>query len=565
MVIFYILFIIANASFITQPYILGSLINDLQAGGDDLLSQTTFWLGIYVGLTIIFWMFHGPARIIERRNAFYVRRNFIMQQYKVLNCLPISWHNSHHSGNTINRVNKAALGLWSFSDFQFVYIEAVIRLAGSFIALTLISGWVASAVGGFVVIIIFIIAKFDKILVKQIYQADEREHVFSASFFDFVGNMNSLISFNLGSFSTKRLEKEYDHIAAPHNKSIAINEYKWGTMSVLIVIAEFCILFGYIFFHLQSALPIMVGTLVAIYQYMMQVNKVFMSFAIHYGQLVQYNTNFRAVDKIQSDFKAIGVMDEELPDLKVESGSIEFKNINFSYGGEKGEIIFRDFNLSIPAGQKVGLIGPSGAGKSTLISLLLRFHEAEEGKIFIDNQDIASINQTSLRDYIAVIPQDTSLFEDSLLANIHCGRLDADERNVIDAAKKAHAHEFISTLPEKYNTMVGERGVKLSGGQRQRIAISRAILKDAPILILDEATSALDSESERLIQSSLKDLMHGKTVIAIAHRLSTISHLDRLIVMNEGRIVEDGTHDDLLKRNGLYAKLWGIQSGGFLG
>ena len=242
--------------------------------------------------------------------------------------------------------------------------------------------------------------------------------------------------------------------------------------------------------------------------------------------------------------------------------AIVLKDMSFSYDAENN--VLDAINLTISENEKIGLIGMSGAGKSTFVNLLLGFFRANPNQIFIGDKDITTLNLTKLRQMISYIPQDTSLFHRSVRENIAYALPEASDEDIIKAAKKAYAHEFISSLPKGYNTIVGERGVKLSGGQRQRIAIARAILKDSPILILDEATSALDTESERYIQQSLETLMQNKTVIAIAHRLSTIAHLDRLLVLEQGKIIEQGTHETLIQQKGIYNKLWSMQSSGFL-
>jgi ATP-binding cassette subfamily B protein len=257
---------------------------------------------------------------------------------------------------------------------------------------------------------------------------------------------------------------------------------------------------------------------------------------------------------------------EDKPDanfLKCNSAHISFSNVKFHY---KGTVpLFQDLTVDIKAGQRVGLVGYSGSGKTTFVNLILRLFDVTDGAILINNQDIRDVTQDSLHENIGMIPQDPNLFHRSLMDNIRYGQIDASEEEVIEAAKKAHAHEFIIRLSEGYNSKIGERGVNLSGGQRQRIAIARAMLKNAPILILDEITSQLDSVTEALIQDSLWGLMQGKTTIVVAHRLSTLLDMDRILVFDKGSIVEDGTHYELLAKDNVYKKLWNAQVGGFLG
>ncbi|HHJ0490044.1 TPA: ABC transporter ATP-binding protein [Legionella pneumophila] len=281
-------------------------------------------------------------------------------------------------------------------------------------------------------------------------------------------------------------------------------------------------------------------------------------------QVDQFN---QALGKARQSLNAL-VIPHEIQDkdnasqLVVTQGRIEFSKVKFHYQG--GYSLFQNKSVTIEAGQKVGLVGYSGSGKSTFVNLILRLYEVVDGQILIDSQNLSEVTQESLRQAIAMIPQDPTLFHRSLMDNIRYGRTKASDQEVISASKRAHAHEFISLLPEGYETLVGERGVKLSGGQRQRIAIARAILKNAPILMLDEATSQLDSITESNIQESLWELMQGKTTLVVAHRLSTLLHMDRILVFDKGHIVEDGTHTELLSLGGLYKTLWDAQVGGFL-
>ena len=339
---------------------------------------------------------------------------------------------------------------------------------------------------------------------------------------------------------------------ATMKRDLAFNFVNIGIIAVLVV---FMMAGGPIF-------GLSVATLILIVNYSMSIM----------GELWNVNNIFKHINRVFGDaYEMTQILDtkddvKDIADakaLKVEKGEIDFENIHFKHADAK-EAIFNNFSLSIKPGERVGLVGISGSGKTTLTKLLLRFADVDEGEIKIDGQNISEVQQISLRENIAYVPQETSLFHRTIAENIAYAKPDASRKEIVRAAKLANAHDFIMSLPDGYETLVGERGIKLSGGQRQRIAIARAILKDAPILVLDEATSALDSESEALIQDALEKLMKGRTSIVVAHRLSTIASMDNIVVLEGGKIIEQGTHHQLIKKGGAYDKLWSRQSGAFL-
>lgn len=378
---------------------------------------------------------------------------------------------------------------------------------------------------------------------------------------DILGNQTLVRMFGRSKYETARIMHDRQAIEAVAHKEIHIQQRSAEVRMVTLYIFQILTLAVSIYLVTHSMVSI--AALVFTVTYLSKISQAMYSV----GNIVRtVEQAFLDASKItELLFQAVEVTDvSNAKKLTITKASIKIDNITFGYDADSSNTVFNNFNLEIPVGQSVGLVGRSGGGKSTLTQLLLRYMDVKSGKILIDNKDISQITQESLRSNISYVPQEPYLFHRSLKENISYGNPSASDDQIIAAAKQAYAWEFITKLPNGLDTIVGERGIKLSGGQRQRIAIARAILKDAPILILDEATSALDSESEKYIQQALASLMKHKTTIVVAHRLSTISKLDRIVVLDKGKIAEDGTHMELLTRNGTYSTLWNHQSNGFI-
>lgn len=446
-----------------------------------------------------------------------------------------------------------------FDIFIYSFYGTLITFIGMFFSIYQQSSRVAYIFLFVVVIYIFIIFLFIKRKIKYDELEAKSDSKIGGYLADVFGNILALKIFS----SRNREVKSFDNITEEAASRSKDSWFFAGKIEITQAIFQVIIFGGTLYLSVKLWLDgiISTGTVVLIQTYisilvdrLWDMNNTLMRFMKHAADMKEVIDIFEMVPEIQ---------DPKIPErLSMSEGNIIFKEVSFKY--QNGQEVLSNFNLNIKPGERIGLVGHSGAGKSTLTNLILRFTDVTEGSITIDSQDVRNVTQDDLRSVISYVPQESILFHRSIRENIAYGKPDATDEEIIAVAKKAHAHEFIEKLPRCYDTLVGERGVKLSGGERQRVAIARAMLKDAPILILDEATSSLDSVSEKYIQESFEKLMEGRTTIVIAHRLSTIQKMDRIIVLDHGEIVEEGTHKELLKKEGVYADLWNHQVGGFI-
>lgn len=522
-----------------------------------LLVQAVIGVGVAYGCS---WLFYRLSSVF---NILFQTRTMMDLEERAFQHLlghSYTFFTNAFTGSLVRKVRRLSRAFEDFADqIEWKLLPLVISVVGTLIAIATRSVVVSLALLGFVILIV--VASWLFSLWKlpiDVQRSEEDSHV-TGALSDSLTN-----SVNVKLFGGAAVEKGLFHDAWIRFRDVLTRSWRlsawneaaqWGLMIVLEVVV---LLFS---IRLWREGQLTVGDFA-----------LFQGFIGHlFGKIWDLGRVIRNMYESFADAKEIVEImhtPHEIQDvrgakgMRVKKGNVEFTIVNFAYRAERQ--VLSDFTLSIAPKEKVALVGPSGAGKSTVVKLLLRFHDIQSGKITIDGQDISRVTQESLRAHVALVPQEPILFHRTLMDNIRYGKRDATDAAVIAASKKARCHEFIFELPDQYQTFVGERGIKLSGGERQRVAIARAILKNAPILVLDEATSSLDSESEALIQEALAELMKNKTTIVIAHRLSTILHMDRIVVMERGQVIDQGTHTELMQKAGLYQKLWNIQSGGFL-
>ncbi len=560
----YALGILANITLLLQPFALGQLINHIQyADKVDVVGGAIMWLSLYLVLIGMYWSLNGPARILEGKLAHFTKATFYKDYFMRMVDMPMDWHEKHPTGALLTRLSKGGRAMQSFFEMQSLNISMAMTLIGSTLALAILNPLAGLCVAVLIFLMFTVMQFFDRVLMNRIEDADEKDNVFFSRLTDFINNIRTVKSYDLSSFSMRTLTKAQRDIFKVQRPVIKWEELKWFVLSIMLVSTQFIILLIFIMMQLDNDL-FLIGSMVMVFLYLAKIDSALISFAQNYRRLMNAHTDLRSATVLYRDLVTLSQKKPkgEEKTLDVDQGALHFQNISFAYNQRQKAL--DQMELSIPARQKVGIVGVSGSGKTTLLNLLLRFYDPQGGEIFIDRQNITDVSSGSLMQNIAVIPQDISLFDNTLRENIRFGRLNATDAEVEEAGVAAYVDQFVKDLPLGYATPVGPNGQSMSVGQRQRIAIARAILKDAPILVLDEATSALDSESERLVQDALDKIMVDKTVLAIAHRLSTIRHLDRILVFEKGRVVEDGTHEELLRMEGIYHGLWQMQSNGFL-
>jgi ATP-binding cassette subfamily B protein len=553
-VLFYALFLLANITLSFQPLVLAYLINTAQEGGEHAARDALLLSLLYGGLTLIFWLLHGPSRLIERRVGFNASRTFIATLYRMVTEMPLRWHQDHHSGSTINRIRKAEKALFVFSQGQFVIIQIVVRFTVSTLLLAYYSVWVAFVSLLSSALIAFVIRRFDRELIPMVRKTNESEHFLSAALYDYIGNIITVLTLRMQSNTGHEIQARYERIKQTFWKEISINEWKWAFINLLLIGTQVGIVGCYIAWHMSSEHAIAIGSVVAIFQYLLTIMQQFFQGSMTFEQLLYQSIDVHGVDSLIADHARLAE--------KRETGTWrEWKEIRIDdlafthHEGEDAMHHLHNISLRMAAGQKIAFIGSSGSGKTTLLTLLRGLYDAQHVSVSIDEEVFNTL--TPLSGFTTLIPQDSEVFENTVRYNLTLGIRVPDE--IIERALSISTFdEVLPKLPMGIETDIRERGVNMSGGQKQRLALARGLIaaEDSSLLLLDEPTSSVDSATESAIFDRLFTHFAAKTIIASVHRLHLLPRFDHIVMMQNGEIVEQGEFAELLARQGAFARVW---------
>ena len=568
-ILVYGLFMVSNAAQALYPIIWGLFINEIQKKGSDVLSSAWIYVSAYLGIRFTEWIFHGPARIMEREIAFNVSRNFLQELYHKVLHLPVKWHQDNHSGATINRIRKAYEALRDFFQEGFEYLHTLFKFVFSFAAMIYFSplfGFIAAVLG---VLMVWIILQFDKPYIKTLEEVNEREHVVSSTLFDSLSNVITVITLRLESRMESGLLKKVQLVLRPFRRNVAINEWKWFVVDMLVGVIYGIVLLGYIWQNYQPGQVFLLGGLVMLIGYVEQFTSVFHNVAYLYTNVVRYHTDVRTASSILESYEQ-----EHLPEsqeaLPKNWQSIDIQDLNYSHQRKeslqaepnRSIIGLKNVNLRLERGKRIALVGESGSGKSTLLALLRGLYPPEPSiRVSVDGNPH---HLAVISNHVTFFPQEPEIFENTIEYNITLG-LPYEPVELENICQAVYFQEVIEQLPNKLQSNIVEKGVNLSGGQKQRLALARGVFAatDSHIILLEEPTSSVDPKTELKIYERLFNQFADKVVVSSLHRLHLLTKFDYIYVLEQGQIVAEGRLPELIANSPQFQALWKHQEEGF--
>jgi len=555
----YGMFLASNIIMALFPILWGVFINEIQKQGMNILSSVWIYVGIYLLLRFVDWMFHGPARILERHLAFDLSRNFLQELYHKALHLPVKWHQDHHSGATINRIRKAYEALKDFFDTGFMYLKTFFSFAFSFGAMIYFSplfGSIAAVMGAGV---IYLLLKFDKPFIAASKEVNEKEHVVSSTLFDSLSNIITVITLRLEKRMEKGLFGRVMEILPPFRRKVLVNEWKWFTMDICVGMIYGVILVGYVYQNWVPGESFLIGSLVALMAYVERFTGVFHGMAWQYTQIVRYDTDVKTAQNIIDAYSQHHPSDSEMA-LPADWQRLEVSRLSFIHNeGEQWEGKpqgLHNVSIQLQRGKRIALVGESGSGKSTLMAILRGLYTAGPGLgLSVDGRPLGQIGYVANR--VTLFPQEPEIFENTIEYNISLG-LPFSPEEIRKVCELAQFDGVVEQLPRGLQSSIKEKGVNLSGGQKQRLALARGILaaRDSDIILMDEPTSSVDPKTEVQIYQRLFEEFQDKAMVSSLHRLHLLSHFDYVYVMEDGRVVDEGTFGALRTGSPVFQELW---------
>jgi len=553
--LYYLAYVIAQGFISLGPYALGRAIDVLQHFTTSRLNEVILWMLVNVAVLILFWAFHGPARVKEREVAMQIQQSYRSRIYEQLTQLPLKWHQDHHSGNIISRLNRSTLALFRFAGDQFLYIETIIK----FIASILFLLWISLPVGILTLVSCFlsiaIVLLYDRKLIPLYSQQNEIDNHVGAVLFDYISNMTTILTLRFSELTRSNLVQRMMSIWPLYKKDIVINEVKWFWMGMTLTSLQAIILIGYIVHALNSNGAIMIGVVVMIFRYQQELSDVFFTFSANYSELVRMNTDVKGINPILDDIEKYVHVPQGIA-VATHWHTISIKDMSFHHTGSINRAqIFNHIHFAIKRGDNIALIGSSGGGKSTLLNIIRGLYIPDQAQLTIDQTRFDHLEP--LQAITTLIPQDPEIFENTIEFNITMDVM-ADPDDINRAIKLARFDKVLELLPNGLQTDIREKGLNLSVGQKQRLALARGLFaaRYSSLILLDEPTSSVDLPTEKEILSGVLDAFAGSAIMVSLHRLHLLPKFDRIIMLDHGKIVADGMTSELLNNPGPVRDLW---------